>query len=614
MADQFVEDLRSRTTPLLADGAMGTLLQARIEQALEGGFEELNLTAPEVVAQVHRDYVDAGAELITTNTFAANARVLGRADDVEALNRAGVDVARAVADAHGGVLVAGAVGPLGDRVQPYGRLDRGIARDVFAQQITSLAGVDLLAFETFTDHGELTAAIEAARKAAPGTPVVAHMTFGRDDRTLLGYLPGRVARELLDAGADVIGVNCSGGPAQTRRVVAAMRQSAPDALIAAQPNAGYAERVGGRMIFRASPAYFAESVAVLRELGAALVGGCCGTPPDHVRAMRRELDHPTAIVELPPAHVVEPPAVAEAAATARPTELAARLAEGRFTTTVEVTPPRSHDFGPVLESAALLRDAGAHLLDVADSPAARMRMSPWAVGQALQAEVGLETILHFPTRGRNLLRIQGDLLAVHAMGLRNLFVTMGDPTRIGDFPHAGDDVDIAPSALIGTIAGSMNAGEDLSGSSIGGPTSFTVGCAVNMCADDLEHELDVLERKEAGGAHFALGQAVFEPERIERFHAAYARRHDRDFTLPVLIGIIPLFSTRQAKFMHNEVPGITIPERIFARLEAAGEDAPAEGVRIAQELLAAVKPVVAGAYVIPSLGRYHLAAEVVASA
>jgi homocysteine S-methyltransferase len=276
-----------------------------------------------------------------------------------------------------------------------------------------------------------------------------------------------------------------------------------------------------------------------------------------------------------------------------------------------MTPPRSTNPEKLVKAGALLRDAGAHLLDIADSPAAKMRMSPWAVCQVLQSEVGLETILHFPTRGRNLLRVQGDLLASHALGLRNLFVTMGDPTKIGDYPEAMDAFDIAPSALIEVISKQMNEGEDIGGNSIGGATSFTVGCALNMFADDLDRELRVLDKKLKAGADFALGQAVFRPELIERFHTAYEDRFGESFKLPVIMGIMPLYSLKQARYLHNEVPGITITDAIFKRLEDAGDDAPAEGVKIARELLAAVKDKVQGAYIIPALGRYHLAAEVV---
>jgi homocysteine S-methyltransferase len=291
--------------------------------------------------------------------------------------------------------------------------------------------------------------------------------------------------------------------------------------------------------------------------------------------------------------------------------LARRLAEGQFTITVEVAPPRSYTAETMLGHARLLRDAGADLLDVADTPAAKMKMSAWAAAYLIQNQVGVETVLHFPTRGRNLLRVQGDLLAAHALGLRNLFVTMGDPVKIGDYPAANDHSDIAPSKLIDLVAHSMNAGQDMAGNSIGAPTAFTVGCALNMAADDLDNELRVLGNKLAAGAHFALGQMVFDPPRVEIFLKKYREVFAEDFKLPVLMGVMPLYSVKHARFLHNEVPGITIPDAIFARLEAAGDDAPREGVQIAIELMRALRPYVQGAYIIPSYGRYHLAAEVV---
>ena len=601
-------------TPLLGDGATGTMLHLRADLPSDACFEALVLTAPDVVLGLHRDYVAAGVDVLSTNTFAANAVQLrrhGHADRVEASNRAAVDLARtAIGDAD--VLLAGTVGPLGVPMAPYGRLSAEEAKGFFVQQMRALEGVDVIALETFGDHGELLTALAAAREVHPDVPVIAHATFARDDRTVLGVLPGRVAAELHAAGADVIGVNCSGGPAQIQRLIEAMRRSVPDARLSAYPNAGFAEQVGGRVLYPATPQYFAQATERLRAVGVQLVGGCCGTTPEHIAAMRTVLDDPT-----PPAPIaIAAPTVAPTsdAPTLEPTELGYRLAKRQFTVTVELSPPRGHDTARLLRAAELLRDAGAHLIDVADSPAARMRMSPWAAAQVLQSQVGLETILHFPTRGRNLLRVQGDLLAAHALGLRNLFVTMGDPTRIGDFPEAMDAFDIAPSALIGTIAGRMNVGEDLGGNDIGRPTGFTVGCALNMFADDLDHELDVLERKMEAGAHFALGQAVFEPSRISRFLEAYEARHGRPFDLPVLMGIMPLFGTRQARFLHEEVPGIVIPKAIFERLDAAGDRAPDEGVAIAEELVEAVRPLVAGAYVIPALGKYELAARVVASA
>jgi methionine synthase / methylenetetrahydrofolate reductase(NADPH) len=393
-----------------------------------------------------------------------------------------------------------------------------------------------------------------------------------------------------------------------------MRQSVPDAVLSAMPNAGYPESVGGRVMYPATADYFGNYAVTFQAIGARIVGGCCGTTPAHIAAMRQALDEvATHQRPLPEIAVLETNGDDDEALPERPTDLAMRLAEGLFTITVEVAPPRSFTVDKLLRSARLLRDAGADILDIADTPAARMRMSPWAVCHLIQNQVGVETVLHFPTRGRNLLRIQGDLLAAHAMDLRNLFVTMGDPTKIGDYPDANDHYDIVPSKLIALIKHNMNSGIDQAGNSIGTPTAFTVGCALNMFADDLDREIKVLGDKLAAGADFALGQAVFAPEKIEQFIRRYEEVRGEPFRLPVLMGIMPLYNFKHALFLHNEVPGITIPEPLLKRMEDAGEAGPQEGVRIAQELLRDIRGLVSGAYIIPAFGRYELAAEVISA-
>ena len=614
----FLERLKENR-PLLGDGAMGTLLHQR-GAALNACFDALNLSDPAILEGIHRDYIAAGAELIETNTFGANRFKLaeyGLGDKVAEVNRAGVEIARrAIAESgQEATYIVGSVGPLGARMRPYGRIRPEEAHAAFAEQIGALAdaGVDALIFETFTDHNELLDALQTAREVAPNTPVICQMTFAPDDRTLLGFSPARVAHELNKAGADVIGVNCSGGPAQISEVVRLMHIAVPTALISAMPNAGFPESVGGRVMYPATADYFGDYALTFQELGASIIGGCCGTTPSHIAAMREALDNPSAYTAMPTVQIMDNSAEDEDSDSARPTGLAQRLAKGLFTVTVEVAPPRSCTVEKLVANARLLREAGADLLDIADTPAARMRMSPWAVSHAIQDQVGIETILHFPTRGRNLLRIQGDLLAAHALDLRNLFVTMGDPTKIGDYPEAMDQYDIVPSKLIDVIKHNMNAGVDISGSSIGRPTAFTVGCALNMFADDLDNEIKVLGNKLAAGADFALGQAVFEPYKVEVFLRRYEEITGKTFNLPVLMGIMPLFSLKQALFLHNEVPGISIPQSIFKRMEDAGENAPQEGVHIAQELLHSVRGLVGGAYIIPAFGKYELAAQVVDS-
>jgi methionine synthase / methylenetetrahydrofolate reductase(NADPH) len=404
-------------------------------------------------------------------------------------------------------------------------------------------------------------------------------------------------------------VNCGGGPEQLSRILQAMRQAVPTAIVSALPNAGFPESVGERMMYPATEEYFADYALTFKAIGASIIGGCCGTTPAHIASMRRALDNPS--LPLPDIQVLDHAHEESLFVPERPTDLARKLASGRFVITVEMSPPRSFVPQKLLASAQLLQEAGADMVDVADSPTARMRMSPWAVCHFLQSRLHMETVLHFPTRGRNLLRVQGDLLAAHALGLRNLFVVMGDPTKIGDYPEAMDNYDVAPSALIGIVKQKLNAGVDQAGNSIGQPTSFTVGCALNMFAADLDREIQTTVKKIEQGADFALGQAVFEPQRIEHFHRRYRELTSTDFTLPVLMGLMPLYSLKHAQFLHNEIPGITIPDAIMQRIDRAGDQAAQEGVLIARELLRDMKGLVQGTYVIPAFGRYELAAEVI---
>jgi methionine synthase / methylenetetrahydrofolate reductase(NADPH) len=616
----FLERIAQAEKPILADGAMGTLLHGR-GVAIDTCFEQLNLTRPELIADVHRAYIQAGAELVETNTFGANRFKLteyGLETQVREINQVGVKLAREAALGKQ-VYIVGSVGPLGIGLQPYGRLKAEDAQAAFAEQIAALTqgdaeqvGVDAILFETFTDVAELVLAIQAAKEVAKGTPVIAQITFAPDDRTLLGYLPGRVALDLYTAGADVIGVNCSGGPAQISRVLQAMRQAAPDALLSAMPNAGFPETVGGRTMYPATVEYFADYALTFKAIGARIIGGCCGTTPEHIAAMRAALDDTT---RTPPRiSISEPNGDSDSNGDLRPerpSELAYKLANGKFVVSVEMKPPRSYSPERLIVSAELLRDAGADVLNIADSPTARMRMSPWAVCHVLQNRLGMETILHFPTRGRNLLRIQGDLLGAHALGIRNLFVVMGDPTRIGDYPEAMDNYDITPSGLIRLVGQRMNVGVDQAGNSIGQPTAFTVGCALNMGAADADKEIDVLIKKIDAGANFALGQPVFESHIAERFLNRYEEITGGPLKLPVLMGVMPLYSLKHARFLDNEIPGINIPPAILNRIEAAGENAADEGVQIAQELLRDLRGMVQGAYIIPAYGKYELAAQVI---
>ena len=603
--------------PILADGAMGTMLHQESHAGADACFDAMNVEAPEMVVSIHKAYIAAGADIIETNSFGANRFKLaaaGRAQRVELYNRRAVELARqaiAESEAHH-VYIVGSVGPLGVGIYPYGRVSREDARAAYHQQLAALvaAGVDAIQFETFNEHKELLLAIQALRAISETMPIIAQATFYRENLTYGGYPPARVANDLHKAAVDVIGVNCGSGPAGIAEVLRQMRHAVPDATFSAMPNAGFPEVIGGRILYPATAEYFADYAVALAQMGAALIGGCCGTSPAHIQAMRTALDQPPpAIIDL---HISEASAEEETLTPDPPTELSERLTNGLFTVTVEMAPPRSYRTDKLLRSARLLRAAGADCINVADTPAARMKMSAWAVAHLLQSQLGIETVLHFPTRGRNMLRVQGDLLASHALGLRNLFVVMGDPTRIGDYPDASDAYDVAPSGLIDVIKHKMNQGKDMAGHSIGKPSSFTVGCALNMAAEDLDREIRILKKKIAAGADFALGQAIFEPERIQRFHARYAELEGQTLNLPVLMAVMPLHSLKQARFLHNEVPGIIIPDAILERIAAAGDAAAQVGAEIAKELLDEMSGMIQGAYIIPSFGNYEAAVEVTA--
>ncbi len=611
--------LENTDKPILLDGAMGTLLNSQ-GIGFDACFDALNLTNPALIAEIHRRYIDAGAQVILTNTFGANRYRLaehGLEDKVAEINRAGVELARRVVLASfKDVLIGGDVGPLGVRLAPFGRVQPEEAREAFREQIAALAeaGVDLIVIETMSDLYEVREAVAAAREVAPDLPVVASLSFTRDDVTLLGDTPEKVAEALLSYGVDVLGANCSSGPAQLLRILRRMRKVAPNAHFWIKPNAGWPERLpDGRIAYPAGPDYFGEYVRFFAQEGAAMIGGCCGTSPEHIAAMHQHLTEMPPVLSLDFAPL-QPQEDAQAEDEAASTSaLAQKLAAGEFVVAVEVHPPRGFSAHKVLAAAQLLADVGADVLDVADSPMARMRMSPWAVCHLIQQQVGVETTLHFPTRGRNLLRVQGDLLAAHALGIRNVFVVMGDPTSIGDYPEAMDNYDLVPSGLIKLIKQKFNAGVDHAGAAIGRPTSFFVGCALNLNPKNPEREMKVLRRKIRAGADFALTQPVFDSEKAHRFLEAYEAEFGT-LEIPVLVGIMPLYSRRHAAFLHHEVPGIEIPPDVMGRIAQAGDKAPQEGVRIAQELVAAVRPWAQGVYIMPQFRRYELAAEIVEAA
>jgi homocysteine S-methyltransferase len=412
----------------------------------------------------------------------------------------------------------------------------------------------------------------------------------------------------------VIGVNCSSGPAQVLRILELMRAAAPEGRFSVMPNAGWPERLGDRIMYPATPEYFGDYAVAFVEAGASIVGGCCGTTPGHIAAMRAGLERARKQAPASPRSLsVRKPEESETAPAA-PTSLATKFAARQFVIGVEVHPPRGLSTHKLIAAASLLNEAGADVINVADAPMARMRMSAWAVCHILQSQVKVETVLHFPTRGRNLLRLQGDLLAAHALDIRNVFVVMGDPAAVGDYPRANDNYDLVPSGLIKLIKQGFNAGVDHAGQAIGQPTSFYVGCALNPCATDVEKEIKNLHKKVQVGADFALTQPVFETAMLRELLRRYGEAYG-PLPIPLLVGVMPLANARHASFFHNEVPGVFIPEGVRAQMQAAGDgpEAAATGMRMAQDLLTELRDlqVAQGVYLMPPFNRYHVAAEII---
>lgn len=604
----MIKELFRKGGPVVTDGGMGSSLIAG-GASPHGCLEAMNVDAPGLVLDVHQRFVDVGAEVIWTNTFAANRYKLSRhglEGAVDRINASGVKLAREC-DA----VVAGSVGPLGVHLSPYGRIRPSEAQAAYEEQITALAeaGADLIAIETQFNLHEIELAVVAGRKIG-SLPLLTSVTFTREDRTLLGASARQVGRRLVELGVDAVGINCSQGPRQARRLVAALREVVGDVPLVVRPNAGVPQQVGGRLLYPTTVEYFTEQAYALIDEGVAAVGGCCGTGAAHIKAVTIALRHK----RVKPAPEDAPIVVHEASPRVGTpsSSLGSKLAARRYVVAVEMDPPRSSSADFLVAAAETLAEAGADAVTVADSPMARMRMSPWAVCRLIQEHAGLDAVLHFPTRGRNILRVQGDLLAAHALGIRTVFVCMGDPASLGDYPGANSAAEIVPTGLIALLSKSFNDGVDQSGASIGEPTGFTIGCALSPAVDDLERECQLLHRKIEAGADFALTQPVFSADVLQRFRVAYARQYG-ELTLPLVAGVLPLMSSRHAEFLHSEVPGITIPENLRVQLRKAGPASQRQGMQLALELIMQLHEE-AGVYLMPPFGRYDLAAELVEQA
>ena len=592
----------------VVDGAMGTMLYAR-GVFLNVCYDELNLRQPDLIREIHRDYVRAGAELIETNTFGANPLKLaecGLGGETEPINCTAATLARDAAGTR--ALVLGAIGPLGVRVEPFGELGLDEAHDAFARQVKGLleGGVDGFILETFSDVSEIGAAIRAVRSLTD-LPVIAQMTIGTDGQTHYGTDPATFGPELAALGADAVGVNCSVGP---HGVLEAVEQLAGvvNLPISAQPNAGLPREVADRKIYMASPEYMAGYARRMVEAGARLVGGCCGTTPEHIKAIASFVQS----VSPRHRHTTVAPVVQETVRSALPlaerSGLGARLAAGQFVTTVEIVPPRGVDPSPMLAQVRELKAAGVNAVNVPDGPRAQSRMGALLSGLLIQREVGLEAVVHYACRDRNLLGMLSDLLGAAASGLNNLLIITGDPPKMGPYPDATAVFDIDSIGLTNLVS-RLNLGLDPGGNDLGSATKFVIGVGVNPAAPDAEREMSRFGWKVDAGAEFAVTQPVFDLEQLDRFLARV-----EPLGVPIIAGIWPLVSLRNAEFLANEVPGVTVPEAVLTRMRRASEHgkeaALAEGVTIAREMLAAVRQRVAGVQVSAPLGRVPVALEV----
>jgi methionine synthase / methylenetetrahydrofolate reductase(NADPH) len=612
---QFSDIFASR--PVLADGAMGTVLYAR-GIFINRCYDELNLSDPGLILSIHEEYLQAGAEILETNTFGANRFRLtrhGLTEKVAEINTAGVRLARQAVEhlkekQAGEAWVGGSVGPLGIRLEPLGKTGLDEARAAFAEQISALAGagVDLLIIETMPALNEAREALIAAHEMAPDLPVLAMVTVDDESNCLDGSSPQTAAARLTEWGADAIGVNCSTGPATVLTAIEAMR-TATTLPLAAMPNAGMPRAVEGRNIYLCSPEYMASFARKAIAAGAQIVGGCCGTTPNHIRAMRsamRAIDAQARVVAsgAAPELNTETPPVALGARS----RIGTLVEQGSFVTLVEIVPPKGIDCVKEIEGARMLAGVGVHAINVPDSPRASARMSAQSLCIQIQQHTGIETVLHYTCRDRNILSIQSDLLGASSIGLHNVLCITGDPPKLGNYPDATAVFDVDAIGLV-NIVRRLNYGLDVGANAIGASTNFTIGVGANPGVPDIENELRRFKYKVEAGAEYAITQPVFDLRLLEIF-----LERIQEFRIPVIAGIWPLTSLRNAEFMKNDLR-VSMPEEILLRMAQADtpEAARKEGVLIAQEMLEAVRPMVQGVQVSAPFGRYALAAEVIAS-
>lgn len=640
MTHPFLEAIKKG--PLLSDGAMGTLLYARGGSA-EAGFEKLNLSKQDLVQQVHIDYINAGAQVIETNSFCGNRYRLasyGLEKDVWHLNVWAAKIARNAREIAGQpVFVAGSIGPTGKLLAPIGDLSKSDLDAAFREQMEGLlaGGVDLFMIESMNSLIETSTAIRAARKLSK-LPVAAQFSFTTEGNTILGTNPADVARMLVDLGddmPDLIGINCGAGPRPSldslKRLGGALAAQGitPERIaLSCMPNAGMPGRVGHNTLFISRPDYCAGFIDEFIDAGARLIGGCCGTTPEHIAAMRVAMDKylslhgmsagPMAVYqpsgeephEAPEVHAPTPsitvkslsaPSTVEVAEGRSLPGVAGRLHQndrGRFFVSVELDPPKGAVARKLLQAAALVKEAGADTINVGDSPMAKVRMSSMATCLLIQQQVGIETIIHFTTRDRNLMGIQADLLGCQSLGVRNVIALTGDPPSVGNYAHATAVYDVDSIGLIKIIS-ELNKGRDVSGNSIGSPTSLSIACALNPTAENRALEIERFSKKIEAGAHFAMTQPLYQLSDLTDFLDEFG-----NCPIPIVAGIMPLNSFKHAEYLHNEVPGITIPQHVRDQMLKAGDEGARVGLELSTELLEEIRPLISGVYLVPSFGRY----------
>ncbi|HEU5452104.1 MAG TPA: bifunctional homocysteine S-methyltransferase/methylenetetrahydrofolate reductase [Terriglobales bacterium] len=606
MAIDLISRLKQST--VLCDGAMGTLLYSK-GIFINRCYDELNLSQPDLIRQIHHDYYQAGADIVETNTFGANSFRLARhglVDKVRDINLAGAQVAREAAKAFSG-WVAGSVGPLGIRIEPLGKTSFDEARASFTEQIAALVegGVDLVILETFGYLEELRQALRAAREVSPNLPVIAQVTIDEDGNCLDGASPESFAAKLADWGADVIGCNCSVGPAPMLEAMERVRR-VTEAPLSAQPNAGMPRSVEGRNIYLCSPEYMASYAKKFVAAGVKVLGGCCGTTPDHIRSMKAALRVGEARASS--FQVTTTPKVQATIPTsplAERSRIGAKIGAGQFVTMVEIVPPKGTDISKEVAGAKFMKSVGVDAVNIPDSPRASARMSNQALSILIQQQIGIEPVLHYTCRDRNVLSIQSDLLGAAAIGLRNILCVTGDPPKLGNYPDATAVFDVDAIGLV-NIVHTLNRGLDIGGNPLGTATPFVIAVGANPGAPNIEEEIRRFEYKVEAGAEYAITQPVFDLRLLEVF-----LRRIEGCRVPVVAGIWPLTSVRNAEFMKNELR-VSIPDEILERMGRAGnaDEARAEGVAIAREMLQSVRNEVQGAQISAPFGKYSAAVDV----